>query len=306
MKENFSTTVNVSSTYAGQKAAGYISASLLSADTLDKSLITVHPNVVYKEVLSVLDASSLVKDYGCEFTSSGTISLSEVVLEPKRLSIEIEICKSEFDATWEALQMGYSAFKNIPAEFNDYLISYIGAGQSEATEKSIWLGKATNNGEFEGIIPLLLASEDTLEITGSTITASNVIDVLEAVYNKIPDTLYGKEDLRIFVSQKVAKAYFSALANSTNGGYMQWMTVDAKPLNYQGIKLEVVSGLVGDYAVAARISNLHFGTGLMSDFNLVKVLDMSEILGSDTYRILMKWTAGVEVAVKKEVVIYHV
>ena len=45
------TTTSITTTYAGQFAGKYISAALLSGSTLDNGLITIKPNVKYKEVL---------------------------------------------------------------------------------------------------------------------------------------------------------------------------------------------------------------------------------------------------------------
>jgi len=45
------TTTSISTTYAGQFSGKYIAAALLSAPTLDKELITLKPNIKYKEVI---------------------------------------------------------------------------------------------------------------------------------------------------------------------------------------------------------------------------------------------------------------
>jgi hypothetical protein len=45
------TTTSITTNYAGQFASKYISAALLSADTLDKGLIEILPNVNFKTTL---------------------------------------------------------------------------------------------------------------------------------------------------------------------------------------------------------------------------------------------------------------
>jgi hypothetical protein len=49
---------SVTSTYAGEFAGKYIAAALLSAKTLENDLVTVVPNVKYKEVIQKLDRQS--------------------------------------------------------------------------------------------------------------------------------------------------------------------------------------------------------------------------------------------------------
>jgi hypothetical protein len=58
--------------------------------------------------------------------------------------------------------------------------------------------------------------------------------------------------------------------------------------------------------VAAQSSNLYFGTGLMNDQNEVKVLDMSELDGSQNVRFIMRYTATVGFAYGAEIVNYNV
>ena len=305
-KQNFETTLNVTSTYAGEAAAGYISAALMSASTLDGGLVTIHENVKYKQVLQVLDASSLVTDASCDFTPGSSVSLSEVVLEPKSLAVQLNLCKSDLLSSWESISLGMSAWNNIPASFNDYLIATIGSKVAEATELSIWGGSAAVNGEFNGLVTDALANEDVVSITGSTITSENVVDVLTSVYDNIPAGIYGKGDLKIFVSQKVGKLYQKALSSVSGGSYLNMATVDSKPNNFLGVELAVVNGLEANTIVATTVSNLHFATGLLNDTNQVKIIDMSDIDGSDNFRVIFKYTADAKIGIGSDVVLYTV
>jgi len=56
--------------------------------------------------------------------------------------------------------------------------------------------------------------------------------------------------------------------------------------------------------MAAQKSNLYFGTGLLSDHNEVKVIDMADIDGSQNVRIVMRYTAGVQYGISEEIVYY--
>ena len=116
--QNFSLP-SVTSTYAVEFAGKYIAAALLSAKTLENDLITVVPNVKYKEVIQKLDVSGIVHDASCDFTTSGSVALDERVLTPKELQVNLELCKQNFLDSWEALQLGFSAHDEIPANFND-------------------------------------------------------------------------------------------------------------------------------------------------------------------------------------------
>jgi len=316
-RQNFALPTISNSTYAGEAAAGYIAAALLSARTLDNKYVTIMPNVKFKSVIQKLDVSGIVQDASCDFTTSGSVAISERVLEPKELQVNLQLCKQEFVDSWEALQLGFSAFDEIPKSFNDYLVSYVGGKVAEATEQAIWQG--TNiNGQFLGFQSALsasiaaggatavLAAKSGSTIISGSITSANVLDVMNSVVNTIPDTVYGKEDLLLYVPTNVAKAYQQALAGGAVGanGWNNQMNVGEKPFNFNGIEIVLCPGMTSSKIVAAQKSNLFFGTGLMSDYNEVRVLDMANIDGSQNYRIIMRYTAGTQFGIGQDIVYY--
>jgi len=304
------------STYAGEAAAQYIAAALLSAKTLDNKYVTIMPNVKYKEVIQKLAVDGIVQDASCDFVTSGSVTISERVITPKELQVNLQLCKQNFVASWEALQLGFSAFDEIPKSFNDYLVSYVGGVVAQATEQSIWTGSASTNGQFGGFQPALsssiaaasgviAATSGSIIISGS-ITSANVLDKLNSVVNSIPNTVYGKEDLLLYVPTNVGKAYQQALAGGAVGanGWNNQMNVGDKPFNFNGIEIVMCPGMGSNAIVAAQKSNLFFGTGLLSDYNEVKVIDMANIDGSQNYRVIMRYTAGTQIGVLSDVVYY--
>lgn len=303
---------SVTSTYAGEFAGKYIAASLLSAKTLDNKYITIMPNVKYKSVIQKIAVDSIVNNASCDFVTSGTVALTERILEPKELQVNLELCKQEFVDSWESLQLGYSAFDEIPANFTDFLISYVGGKVAEATEISIWQGNAATNGQFAGLLPALSASAaaggaDAVikSAQSGSITAANVLTKLDGLVNAIPETVYGKEDLVIYVPTNVSKAYQQALSGQGSiNGYLNQMNVGEKPMNFNGIDIVWCPGMQSSYMVAAQKSNLYFGTGLMSDYNEVKVLDMADLDGSQNFRVIMRYTASTQFGIGQDIAIH--
>ena len=289
------------STYAGEFAGKYLGAALLSADTLDKGAITILPNVKYKAAMKVGAFSNLVRSADCDFDSStSTLTLTEKVLTPTELQVNLQICKKELHADWEAAQMGFSAFDELPPLFSDYIIARVAAEVANATETSIWQGSA-GEGSFDGFETLLTADADVVDVTAVTVTTSNVIAQLQAIVDAIPSGVYGKEDLTIYVSQNIAKAYVGAQAAL---GYRDLYHVGQTEMNFQGIPLFATGGLADNTAVAAQKSNLFFGTGLLDDRNEVKVIDMADLDGSQNVRVVMRYTAGVQHGIGSDIVLY--
>jgi hypothetical protein len=310
-QQNF-TQPSVTSTYAGEFAGKYIAASLLSAKTLDNKYITIMPNVKYKSVIQKIAVDSIVNNASCDFVTSGTVALTERILEPKELQVNLELCKQEFVDSWESLQLGYSAFDEVPANFTDFLISYVGGKVAEATEISIWQGNAATNGQFAGLFPALSASAaaggaDAVikSAQSGSITAANVLTKLDGLVNAIPETVYGKEDLVIYVPTNVSKAYQQALSGQGSiNGYLNQMNVGEKPMNFNGIDIVWCPGMTSSTMVAAQKSNLYFGTGLMSDYNEVKVLDMADLDGSQNFRVIMRYTASTQFGIGQDIAIH--
>jgi hypothetical protein len=157
----------------------------------------------------------------------------------------------------------------------------------------------------------MTADADVVDVVGTTVTAANVIDELGKVVDAIPSAVYGKEDLNLYVSQNVARAYVRALggfaaaglgAAGTNAQGTQWFNNGS--LSFDGVSIFVANGLADNYIVAAEKSNLYFGTGLLADHNEVKVLDMADLDGSQNVRVIMRFTAGVQYGIGSDIVLY--
>tara|TARA_B110000967_G_scaffold209977_1_gene269121 strand:+ start:591 stop:1523 length:933 start_codon:yes stop_codon:yes gene_type:complete len=307
------TTNNLTTSYSGQFAGQYISAALLSGATLDNGLITVKPNIKFQEVLKKISTDGLVKNSSCDFDPTSTLTLTERILKPDFQQVNLQLCKSDFHSDWEAESMGYSAFDSLPPTFADFLIGHVAAKVAQRTEQSIWSGAAATNGQFGGFTELLTADADVTDVAavGGGVTAANVIAQIGAVVDAIGSSLYTSEDMFIYVSQNVARAYTRALggfgaaglggAGTDNKG-TQWY--NGGGLMFDGVKIAVANGLADNTMVAAEKSNLYFGCGLLNDTQECKVIDMSDIDGSQNVRVVMRFTAGVNYGIGSDIVLY--
>ena len=302
----------IQTTYAGEFAGKYISAALLTGNTIANGLIEVKPNIKFKEVLKRVDLSGAIANATCDFTTAGTVALTEKIIEPKELQVNLELCKTPFQSDWEAESMGYSAHDNLPKTFSDYFIGLMAEQIAEQTETDIWSG-AAGAGTFDGFKTLLNADAGhtgAKKIVGEAITSTNVVAQLELVEAQIPNSVYDKEDLFIYASQNVFRAYKSSLggfqANGQGGnGYMsQGSNQDIDVQYFNGVKIVACNGLSDNNIIVSQKSNLFFGTGMLSDHNEVKVLDMADIDGSKNVRFIMRYTAGVQYAVVDSIVSY--
>ena len=311
------TTLDITTTYAGESAGKYIGAALLSANTIEQGGVTVIPNIKYKQVVKKSDITDLVHDASCDYTPTGTVTLTERILEPKELQVNLTLCKKDFRSDWNAIEMGYSVYDVLPKSFQDFIISQTLGKVAEANEISLWRGNGATDGQYQGLFTELLANSGSLaaSIADVVITPANVIEKLGDIADAIPSTLYGNPDLKIYVPQSVAKAYVRALggfgsaglgAAGTNAMGTQWYA-NGSGLSFDGIPLFTANGLdsTASTCVATTSTNLNFGTGLLSDSNELKLIDMSMIDGSQNVRFVLRYTAGTQIGVLEDCVIYY-
>jgi hypothetical protein len=292
---------SITTTYAGEFAGKYIAAGVLEAPTLKKEGITIMPNVKYKAVLKTLTNNITIANATCDYTDTADVALAEKVLTVTEKQVNLTLCKTPFESDWEAVQMGYSAFDNLPATFSDFFIANMLEKVASATETAVW-NSLVSQAVADG-------ADDSLTVV---VTAANVIDTLGDAVDLLPNNVYGKEDLTIYMGFETFKAYVRALggfatgglgANGINGMGTMWYD-GIQAVTFDGIKI-FVSGELGDKIVIARKSNLFFGIGLLDNLNEVRVLDMSSLDGSKNVRFVMRWSQGTQVGFGNEIVIVN-
>ena len=303
----------ITTTYAGEFAGKYLAAALLSAPTLEQGGVTILPNIAYKQVLQKVATGNIVANATCDFTASGTVTLTERILTTEEFQVNIQLCKADLEQSWQSIEMGYSSFTKLPKSFADFLIAHVSAKVAAKLETTIWSGTNATAGEFDGFRALLLADSDVIDVAKVVggITSANVVAEIGRVVDAIPASLYGNEGLRIYVSQAIAKSYVRALggfgasglgANGTNQQGTQWYTNGS--LSFDGIPIFMANGMTATDMIATTVDNLYFGCGLETDKALVKVIDLADIDGSQNVRVIMRYNGAVQHGIGSDVVLY--
>mgnify|MGYP001004409150 FL=1 len=298
---------NVGSTFTGKAAGFYISAALKQANSLD--FITTMENVKYKQVIQRMEGSGIA-NATCDFTPAGTLALTESVITPKSLQINMDICSENLLSSWESLQMKAGAGSPPPASFDDYVISHMGGLISQGVETSIWGGNDGVGGEFTGFntaaVGQLVVNGTVVDVAnvggvGTAFTATNIIENLQNAAAAISSAVYMKEDLHIYMSPKTWRLYISAVSALTSFPFAN-MNDDYTKV-FEGIRLAVCNGMLDDQLVCAEKSNLYFATDLLSDTTRIDLLDMRPLNGSQNIRLVARFTGGVQVGIGADVVL---
>ena len=309
------TTTSITTSYAGEFSGKYIAAALLSAPTLEKGGMTIMPNVKYKQVIKRVATDDIIKNATCDYDPTSTITLTEKVLQPEAFQVNLTLCKSDFRSDWDAIQMGYSAFDVLPKSFADFLIAHAAEKVAAGMETSIWTGVNATAGQFAGIMTQLTtdaALPAAQEVAGTTVDASNVITELGKIIDAAPAALYGKEDLTLYVSSNIYRAYVRALGGfaasgvGANGYDNKGTNQALNDLYFDGVKIFLANGLAANTALLSQVSNLFFATSLMSDMNEVRVIDMAENDGSQNVRVVMRFSADAKYGFASDLVTYGI
>jgi hypothetical protein len=301
----FTTTSN----FSGKAAGFYISQSLKEAKSLE--YLTMIENIKFKSNIQKQALSGVLADATCDFTDAGTLAMTESILEPKNLQVNLDLCKSTLLDSWEALQMRAGAGAPPPASFDDYVISYMAGVIADGTEGGIWTGTAAGAGSFQGFVGTggyLLAAQDGTVVqvdndggAATAYTAGNIIANLQDLTAAIPTTVYVKEDLHIYMSPKTFRLYISAVSTL---GYINAYSMNKEyDAVFEGVKIAVLPGMKNDAMVAAQKSNLFFGTDLLSDATRITILDMAALDGSDNMRLVARYSAGVKQGIGADIVL---
>tara|TARA_R100000654_G_scaffold3190_2_gene11026 strand:+ start:299 stop:1210 length:912 start_codon:yes stop_codon:yes gene_type:complete len=297
---------SITSNYSGDHAGQYIGAALKSSKSLE--FLTVLENIKFKRNISKVSTTNMIKDATCDFNDAGTLTLTERVLTPKQLEINVDLCKKDLLQDFQSAQMTAGRHNDgMSDDFAAFVMSYLSSTIADYVETNIWAGNGGTN-EFTGFMHPTdgtfagdtLVDVDNSAGAGSAYTVTSIDDDLNALVNAIPSALYRKEDLYIYMSVSSYRLY---LANQANSGYQRLfnMNDDFVPM-FNGVKIAVCPGMVENKMIAAQQSNLFFGTDLVSDHTELKMLDMADLDGSDNIRVVAKFTAGCQHAQGGEIV----
>ena len=299
---------SITSNYAGEHAGQYIAAALNSAKSLE--YLTVLENVKFKRNITKVASASMIVDATCDFADAGTLTLTERVLNPKELQINVDLCKKDLLSDWQAGSMTAGAHnRDMSSDFAAFVMSHLSDTIADHVETNIWEGIDTDAGEFTGFMHAGnghfendAAIVEAVNSGGAAAahSATNIDENLGIISAAIPAAVWGKEDLYIYMGTAAYRLY---IENQATAGFQNLYSMnDAFTPMYNGIKLATCPGFPANKMCAAQSSNLFFGTDLVSDTTEIRMLDMSALDGSDNVRVVAKFTGGVQHAQGSDIV----
>lgn len=295
------TTVNLTTTYAGEVAGGYLQAAFLANTSLQH--ITVKDNIPFKQVVRKMTTTrTTFQEPSCTFNPSGTINLGERILTLSDLAYQEELCKLTFLQDWEALAAQNANINSV----EDALITMVLANIGQINETMLWQGAASAT-SYAGLGTLIDANADSdinFVDNPEAITVANIIAKIELLLAEVPTRVENAtEKPIIYMNQKTFHLYRQANVATGNG----WYTYNGAAVapTFMGIyDIAICPGMKDNTMYCAQKSNFWFGTNKMADWNSLSTIDMQPVNGDKTVRFDAMFFAGTQYGFGSEIAAY--
>lgn len=266
------------------------------------------------ETINVMETDAVFQAGGtCGFNASGTTAFTQRTVTPGKIKVNESICPKTFEAkyTQKALRAG-SSYDYMPFadEYAAKKIEVIG----KQLEVALWQGDTgsgdANLNKFDGLLKLIAPSGvlvsgvvDGNPTAITSITTSNVIDIVDGIYELIPASIVDNGDVVIFAGMDTFRKYTVALKAANLFHYAAEAVDFELVIPGTSIKLVGVNGLNGtDKIVATRLSNLYLGVDLLNEEERFELFYAKE---ADEMRFVAEFKMGVNYAFPQEIVYFQ-
>ena len=298
------------SAYTKQDIAPLLTEAVFAAKTqsLIKSGGILLPKTKSSVAVPKLATLANFQADACGWNASGTTTISQATIAVGKIKVEEAICTKDFEAyfTQEALKAG-STYEDFGwAEFSTKFTEQKNKMIAKQLEIGLWQGDTDSTSEnlkrFDGLIKIIDAgSPVNANVSGyvsggpiSTITAANVVSVLNGVYKAIPVEIIDAEDLKVFVGNDVYR--LAVLAYQALNLYNYKVDAEASQtfiIPGTNVELVAVNGLNGTGDVyATTLSNIAMAFDLEAEEENYKIW-YSQDFNEVRYRVAFKLGVGV-------------
>jgi hypothetical protein len=291
------TTTSLTTTYAGELAGEIVAKALLS--NVSAQYVTMKPNVPYKSVVRKIDDTVTFAAGTCDFTPTGTITLTERILTLEEFQVQRQICKKDFFIDWTTADVMSG---RVNTQIQDAIIGRLVGGIAAANETIMWSGVNATAGQYDGFETLIKAGGSGAVSAGSgALSDSNIIATIWDVINTAPAAVKGAaEKPAIYMGQAAWEAYMQAQIAAGNGWYLTGGPEVSR--RFVGMyEIYVCPGMTANNIIFAQPSNLMLGTWQENQMNEVFILDMQNLDGSQNVRYGARFYLGAQIAVAEDI-----
>jgi hypothetical protein len=291
------TTTSLTTTYAGELAGEIVAKALLS--NVSTQYVTMKPNVPYKSVVRKIDDTVTFAAGTCDFTPTGTITLTERILTLEEFQVQRQICKKDFFIDWTTADVMSG---RVNTQIQDAIIGRLVGGIAAANETIMWSGVNATAGQYDGFETLIKAGGSGAVSAGSgALSDTNIIATIWDVINTAPAAVKGAaEKPAIYMGQAAWESSMQAQIAAGNGWYLTGGPEVSR--RFVGMyEIYVCPGMTANNIIFAQPSNLMLGTWQENQMNEVFILDMQNLDGSQNVRYGARFYLGAQIAVGEDI-----
>lgn len=241
--------------------------------------------------------------FSCGWNEAGTSTLSQRILTPGAIKVNMSFCDKELLKTWMNYEVRVAAGqKNLPAE-EDFMNGVIDSVKAKL-EKAMWQGDTTSNdanlNKFDGIVKIM--SGETPAGTYTIQSGDSKTKILNEVYALIPSAVYEKGEVVAYVGYDFYRPWVQELIangnlilNAGSGSVLDGVAMPTSML-IPGTNVRVipVAGLDGTNKVYASYrDNFVYGVDMQGDEEKIEYWYSQD---NRSYRMTLEFIAGVQVA----------
>lgn len=235
----------------------------------------------------------------CGWNEAGTSTLSQRILTPGAIKINMSFCDKQLLKTWANYEVRVAAGqKTLP--FEEDFMKGVGEDVAAKLEKAIWQGDTAsedaNLNKFDGVIKVLSGATLASSITyASGDTKSKIVN---EVYAAIPSAAYSKGEVVMYVGEDFYRAYVQELVANGNLVITTGLNDVAMPesilIPATNVRIIGVGGLNGtDKVYASYKDNFVYGVDLTGD---EEKYDFWYSQDNREHRLAIEFVAGTQVA----------
>lgn len=235
----------------------------------------------------------------CGWNEAGASTLSQRVLTPGAIKINMSFCDKTLLKTWANYEVRVAAGqKTLP--FEEDFMKGVGEDVAAKLEKAIWQGDTAsqdaNLNKFDGIIKI--ASGATLGATVTYASGDTKTKIVNDVYAAIPSAAYSKGEVVMYVGEDFYRAYIQELVANGNLVITTGLNDVAMPesilIPATNVRIIGVGGLNGTGKMYASYrDNFIYGVDMTGD---EEKYDMWYSQDNREFRLAVEFIAGVQIA----------
>ena len=284
---NFADLGNI--TYVGKEAQEIFVKDLYESN-LKGYGIRYMSGVKGKTQLMSGEVGDLFQAYSCPFTPSGEVTLSEQFIEPVAIKVNLEEC---YDAFWNSFlveQTEISLNGGIPSTFYDWFFNNVLAKKLRKEYEEIFFNGQKGNGGYlgltDGIVKKVNDAENSVKVSGATLTTANILGKLGEVAEAISNLDAEVEDYKIFINYMDYRKLMTALGNESPLTTAVWANFAKQGEKVFAYGYEVVPCRIEKNTIlASHPMNLVLGYDVENGDIQYKIVDMRESTLENMFRV---------------------